>query len=152
MATTIVDRSMGELKAQLLDFPSKPKWAPKLKRVKVHENISSREWIVSEITSMPWPMTHRQFLLHYHLMEKSDGSVVIRGQALKDPSLLKAYVDSKLILAQVDLLVCTLEPQRDGKTQVTFEFDGHLGESVPRWICRIIQRKWPFAFLEALSR
>ena len=58
-----IEGSFDDIVRVLLNYENKPNWAPKLLEVSVHEKLSPRSYVFSEIYFAPWPFQSREFLL-----------------------------------------------------------------------------------------
>jgi hypothetical protein len=130
----------------LVDAEHKNNWAPKLKSITVHNEISTNRFEYSEYYTTPWPFYDREFLLM--------GTV----QYLRDRILFtainssnKQLADKDHLLANVKMMEVVIIPLSPDRTQVEFTFSGDLGGWIPNFVKNIIQKKWPIRFIQAMQ-
>jgi hypothetical protein len=148
-------RASGEFKGNikfflmaLMDHQTKPEWAPKLKKVTVHQTIKPNEVVFSEYYKTPWPASDRQFLLKGEISSPQKGSILLKAQN----SLELKWKDDDHIVCDVRFLNLLLEKLDEDKTRITFSFYGDMKGWMPSWLINIIQKKWPLRFLEGLQK
>ena len=62
------------------------------------------------------------------------------------------FKDPSHIQADVTTLNFYIFEQGYNKSKIIFEFSGDLKGWMPSWLSNIIQKKWPYRFLEALRK
>lgn len=130
----------------LVNTEKKHAWAPKLKKVKIHNELSIDRYELSEYYKVPWPFYDREFLLlaSIHKMGKS---ILFKGKNLKKDHL----ASNDHLVADVRLLELKITPLNINKTRIEFEFLGNMGGWIPTFVINIIQKKWPVRFIQALA-
>ena len=146
-ASTIIKSRLDSVFQVLTNLKDKSEWAPKLKEVRVHSEISRYEFVFSELYSTPWPAKDREFLLHGSVEWVSDDEVIIRARDAAG----KAPADKSHVQAEVRRLDLSLFRLSEKETKVVFTFEGHLGGWIPLWLSNLIQKKWPYQFLLKLN-
>ena len=141
-----VNMKIDEVVKALLDVDQKSKWAPKLKGVKIHKVLEESEFVFSEFYKTPWPYYDREFLLLGKLFKKN-GVVYFKAKSLKDSTLK----DQDHVTANVQILEFILK-EVDGGTLITFVFNGDMGGWIPSFVSKIIRKKWPVRFIQALEK
>jgi hypothetical protein len=145
-AVGFVKMPIQEVIKALLDVNQKSKWAPKLKEVKIHKKLGNNKFVFSEFYKTPWPYYDREFLLVGEIFNK-EGKVYFKAKNLNDSSINE---DNDHVAANVEILDFVLKEQ-DGGTHITFSFNGDMGGWIPSFVSRIIRKKWPVRFIQALE-
>lgn len=138
---------LDKLVTALTNLRTKPLWSPKLKRTKLHNQIDARTFIVSEYYETPWPFYDREFCLRGTVARSAD-KAIFAATSIAD----KRYFDDDHVQANVRTLTVVLNAVNPGKTRVEMVFQGDMGGWIPGFVRRIIQRKWPVRFIQALER
>ena len=142
-----VDINQELLVMSLFNYNLKPTWAPKLKSVKIHREISPTQFIFSEYYTTPWPFYDREFLLEGKVY--SDGNTVwLKANSIKSEDLH----DQDHVQANVEIIEVAITKIGKNKTLLSFEFVGDMGGMIPTWVINIIQKKWPAKFLLGLEK
>ena len=147
-ADAVVNANIEKIIAVIQDYNNKHLWSPKLKRVELHEALDDNTFIFSEFYKTPWPAVDREFLLKGKIFRVSPTRVNIMANSLSDTELH----NSDYIQAEVKALNLTLESISESKTKITFEFYGDMKGWMPTWLMNLIQKKWPFRFIQALRK
>ena len=135
----------------LMDFDHKHKWSPKLKSVKVHEQINEHQVLFSEYYKTPWPSMDREFLMHGRVEGVGSSEVTFSARSVSKESLITKYASDKHIQAEVFSLHLTLTKLGESATSIAFEFRGDLKGWMPKWLTNLIQERWPKLFIEGLD-
>jgi hypothetical protein len=135
----------------LMDFDHKHKWSPKLKSVKVHEQINEHQVLFSEYYKTPWPSMDREFLMHGRVEGVGSSEVTFSARSVSKESLITKYASDKHIQAEVFSLHLTLSKLGESATSIAFEFRGDLKGWMPKWLTNLIQERWPKLFIEGLD-
>lgn len=146
-ASGTFEGSLEDYLKVLLHHREKPQWAPKLKKVDVHKQMTPNRFIFSEYYKTPWPATDREFLLEGEVQFVSNSHVRLIAQNSTELS----YVSEDHIKCDVKVLNLDLKRVASNKTSITFEFYGDMMGWMPVWLINIIQKKWPMRFLQGLS-
>lgn len=146
-ASGVFEGNIEDYLKVLLHHSEKSKWAPKLKRVALHKQISPNSFIFSEYYKTPWPATDREFLLRGEVVFAGNKHIRLIANNAKDLS----FSDKDHIRCDVKLLNLDLKAVSSNKTSITFEFYGDMMGWMPVWLINIIQKKWPMRFLKGLS-
>lgn len=131
----------------LLDADRKPEWSPQLKSTTVHKKLSPTQYILSEYYNTPWPATDREFLMLGELYPEKDKFTLIANTHL-DPRL----ADKNHIQVDIRKLVVTIERIGESKTAFEFIFLGDMKGWMPSWLINLIQKQWPFKFVNRLNK
>lgn len=146
-ASGIFEGSLEDYLKVLLHHSEKPQWAPKLKKVTVHKQVTPNSFVFSEYYRTPWPATDREFLLAGEVKFVSNSHIRLVAKNSLDLSLKS----EDHIRCDVKVLNLDLKRVSSNKTSITFEFYGDMMGWMPVWLINIIQKKWPMRFLEGLS-
>lgn len=130
----------------LVDAEHKNTWAPKLKSITVHNELSTNRFEYSEYYTTPWPFYDREFLLMGTVEYQNDR---ILFTAINSTN--KHLADKDHLLANAKILEVVIIPLSPDTTQVEFTFSGDLGGWIPNFVKNIIQKKWPIRFIQALQ-
>ena len=130
----------------LVDAERKPDWAPKLKAIAIHSQITTNRFEYSEYYKTPWPFKDREFLLIGTVIYERD-RVVFSAVNSENKSLAK----KDHLTANIQELSFTVTPISVTRTKVAFAFSGDLGGWIPAFVKTIIQKRWPVRFIQALS-
>lgn len=130
----------------LLDAHRKPEWSPKLKSTKVHKRLSPTKYILSEYYDTPWPATDREFLMLSELFPGKD-TFTITVKNHMDPKL----ADPDHIQVDIRKLIVTITRLDSNKTAFEFVFLGDMKGWMPAWLINLIQKQWPFKFINRLN-
>ena len=147
-ADGIIDANIDKIIEIIQDYRNKHLWSPKLKRVELHEALDDNTFVFSEFYKTPWPAVDREFLLKGKIFRVSPSRVNIMANSLNDTELH----NTDYIQAEVKALNLTLEKISENKTKITFEFYGDMKGWMPTWLMNLIQKKWPFRFIQALRK
>lgn len=147
-ADGIIDANIDKIVNIIQDYRNKHLWSPKLKRVELHEALDDNTFVFSEFYKTPWPALDREFLLKGKIFRVSPTRVNIMANSLNDTELH----NSDYIQAEVKALNLSLEKVSENKTKITFEFYGDMKGWMPTWLMNLIQKKWPFRFIQALRK
>lgn len=135
----------------LMDFDHKHKWSPKLKSVKVHEQIHEHQVLFSEYYKTPWPSVDREFLMRGQVQGIGTSEVTFSAHSVSEKSVITKYASDKHIQAEVFSLHLTLTKLGESATTIAFEFRGDLKGWMPNWLTNLIQERWPKLFIEGLD-
>jgi hypothetical protein len=147
-ADGVVNANIDKIVAVIQDYQNKHLWSPKLKRVELHEALDDQTFIFSEFYKTPWPAVDREFLLKGKIFKVSENRVNIMANSIVDTELH----NDDYIQAEVKALNITLEKIDQNKTKMTFEFYGDMKGWMPNWLMNLIQKKWPFRFIQSLRK
>ena len=129
----------------LVDVERKPDWAPKLKAIAIHSQITTNRIEYSEYYKTPWPFKDREFLLIGTVIYEHD-HVVFSAVNSENKSLAK----KDHLTANIQELSFIVTPISETRTKVAFAFSGDLGGWIPAFVKTIIQKRWPVRFIQAL--
>lgn len=146
-AIAVLDIPYQKIVMALVDTERKNSWAPKLKSVTMHQEITTNSFEYSEYYAAPWPFFDREFLL-VGTVEYMNDRVLLRARN----STNRHLADRGHLLASVKKLEMVITPLSAGKTEVAFTFSGDIGGLIPDFVKNIIQKKWPVQFINAMKR
>lgn len=146
-AITTLDIAYQKIVMTLVDAEMKNTWAPKLKTITLHNQISANQFEYSEYYATPWPFYDREFLLNGTVEYLSD-RVIMSAQNSGN----KQLADADHLLANVHKIEIEIIPLAPDRTEVAFTFSGDLGGWIPDFVKHIIQKKWPVRFIQAMER
>jgi hypothetical protein len=147
-ATGIVNKNIDQILENLMDYKNKSKWAPKLKNVKLHKQLTDNEFIFSEYYSTPWPATDREFLLKGTINRINKNKITLKAKSIVDGD----FSNADHIQADVKYINIILNKISKNKTQIQFEFHGDMKGWMPVWLMNLIQKKWPLRFIQGLQK
>jgi hypothetical protein len=150
-AKGIINAPIKVVLESLKDHKRKPNWSPKLKSVKVHQEIGKgkeKEYIFSEYYKTPWPAYDREFLLKGEIVYAKNGDIFLNAKSVNNEKL----ENNDHIQADVRYLNVALHSVSPTQTQVTFEFLGDMKGWMPVWLMNLIQKKWPLRFIQGLRK
>ena len=145
-ATTIIDGNIEDIVNIISNHKEKHLWAPKLKAVQIHEINKNGVHIFSEFYSTPWPASDRQFLLKGKIERQKD-VIIFRAKSIDK----KEFIEEDHVVAKIKEITVTLKKIEDQRTKMVFTFNGDMNGWLPRWLKRLIQKKWPYKFIESLK-
>ncbi len=145
-ARTILNIPHETIVKVLTDTEKKPDWAPKLKKTKIHHQLSTNQFVYSEYYSVPFPFFDREFCLLGTIRFEGESVLFIGEDYKKDHKPAKNHV-----LANINKLEFKITPKGNEKTEIEFTFIGDMGGAIPQFVINIIQRRWPVKFLLSLS-
>lgn len=145
-AIATVDATADQIVMALVDAERKSQWAPKLKSVKVHTEISANQFEFSEYYTTPWPFLDREFLLVGTINYDTN-----RVTFSANNSHQKQHASDDHVLVDVAVLDFEIVPLDQNRSSVTFTFSGEFGGWIPPFVKTIIQEKWPVRFIQALQ-
>jgi len=145
-AIATVDVTADQIVMALVDAERKSQWAPKLKSVKVHTEISANQFEFSEYYTTPWPFWDREFLLVGTINYDTN-----RVTFSANNSHQKQHASDDHVLVDVAVLDFEIVPLDQNRSSVTFTFSGEFGGWIPPFVKTIIQEKWPVRFIQALQ-
>ena len=146
-ATAMLNATASEVAKTLQDWKNKHLWSPKLKEVKLHQELANKEYIFSEYYKTPWPAKDREFLMKGRIEKISNSKYMLTANSINNDQL----ENKTHIQANVMKLNFLIEEVSKNKTKVIFEFHGDLKGWMPAWLVNIIQKKWPYRFIQALQ-
>lgn len=146
-AIATLDIPYQKIVMALVDAEEKNSWAPKLKSIKFHNQISTNRFEYSEYYATPWPFFDREFLLDGTVEYKND-RVLLRAQNSSN----KHLADTGHLVANVERVEIEIIPLSVERTKIAFTFSGDLGGWIPNFVKNIIQKKWPVRFIQAMER
>jgi hypothetical protein len=146
-AIAVLDIPYQKIIMALVDAERKNSWAPKLKSVNIHREITTNSFEYSEYYSTPWPFYDREFLLVGTVQYLPD-RVVLRAE--NSPN--RQFADKSHLLASVKQLEMVITPLSADRTEVAFTFSGDMGGWIPEFVKNIIQKKWPVRFIQAMEK
>lgn len=148
-AKGIINAPIKTVLSSLTDHQRKPKWSPKLKSVKVHQEVSKdKEYIFSEYYKTPWPAYDREFLLKGEIVYDKNGDIHLNAKSINN----KQLINDDHIQAEVKYINVALHALTPNQTEVTFEFHGDMKGWMPVWLMNLIQKKWPLRFIQGLRK
>lgn len=142
-----INHPIKDLVGLLNDYKSKHEWAPKLKKVTMHKQLGADHYIFSEYYKTPWPAYDREFLLEGKLIQQGN-QYIFDAKSTQDMS----FADSSYVQADVRKLTLILTAVDSTKTHISFEFFGDIKGWIPHWLVNIIQKKWPYRFIQAMDK
>ena len=145
-ATTIIDGNIEDIANIISNHKEKHLWAPKLKTVQIHEINKNGVYIFSEFYSTPWPASDRQFLLKGKI-RRQKGVIIFRAKSIDK----KEFIEEDHVVAKIKEITLSLKNIEDQKTKMEFIFNGDMNGWLPRWLKRLIQKRWPYKFIESLK-
>lgn len=131
----------------LNNYKIKNKWAPKLKEVVLHKMVKKDHYVFSEYYKTPWPAYDREFLLEGSL-QKVGEKYIFDAKSSNEYQ----YANSDYVQADVKKLTLILSKIENNKTHISFEFFGDIKGWIPTWLVNIIQKKWPYRFIQAMDK
>jgi hypothetical protein len=145
-AVAEVDIAYQKIVMALVDAENKSSWAPKLKSITIHNEISPNRFEYSEYYETPWPFSDREFLLDGRV-EYLDDRVVFSARNSSNTEL----ADDDHLVANIGRLEVAVIPLSLDRTRISFIFIGDLGGWIPGFVKNIIQQKWPVRFIQAME-
>lgn len=146
-AVTHINSSLDDILATLKNYENKNLWSPKLKSVKLHKTLNGKDHIFSEFYKTPWPSIDREFLLRGNITRVSENKAILFARSIED-NLLE---NKDHIQADVKKIEIIIEYKPSIGSVVSFEFHGDMKGWMPAWLINIIQKKWPYRFLQSLK-
>lgn len=150
---TIVNYNVSKVLTVLADNDRKKEWLPNLAQVTPLEYMSDEEFVIYYRYDLPWPFEDRDFIIH------NIGKVDFKNRVLqvnllsaehkKDPA--KSTTDSIVRGRTYDGYSIIRFPEA-GKTEIEMAFLNDFGGLIPKWVINLIQKKWPFNFMENLKK
>ncbi len=150
-ASAFINTDAQKLVAILKDHKNKPRWAPKLDRVKMHLQLSDNEYIFSEYYRTPWPASDREFLLKGRI-DKVGKSYVLKAHSVDNLPQFHKLASDDHVQATVKYINIVLTEVEPNKTEIQFEFYGNMNGWMPTWLMNLIQKKWPLRFIQGLRK
>lgn len=147
-----VENNIEEIVTILKDHKLKPKWAPKLESVKVHEQLGKEEFVFSEYYKTPWPATDREFLLKGEVLRPNESTVILKAFSVDETKQYKNLKSEDHVQASVKYINLKLTKLDATNTQIEFEFHGDMKGWMPNWLMNLIQKKWPLRFIQGLRK
>lgn len=144
-ASADLDVPYQQVVMALVDVERKKLWAPKLKSIAIHAQLSHNEFEYSEYYTTPWPFKDREFLLLGTIRYQPD-QVLFAAVDSKN----QRYAREDHVKANIEILEFAVIPLAEQKTRVQFTFSGDLGGWIPDFVKSIIQKKWPVRFIQSL--
>lgn len=145
-AIATVDATVEQIVMAMVDAEHKSQWAPKLKRSKVHTELSANQFEFSEYYTTPWPFWDREFLLVGTVNYHADRVIFSANNSQQ-----KRHASDDHVLVDVAVLDFEIIPLDENRSRVTFTFSGEFGGWIPPFVKTIIQEKWPVRFIQALQ-
>ena len=147
-----IDKNINIILSTLKNHKTKHQWAPKLEKVKLHQQLSDSDYIFSEYYKTPWPASDREFLLKGEIKKVSSNSYLLLAHSIdKDPNYSRLKSEDH-VQADVKYINLKLTQLAQNKTEIEFEFHGDMNGFMPVWLMNLIQKKWPLRFIQGLRK
>ena len=132
----------------LADDKRKTEWLPRSKEVKLIEKATVENFTVYYRYDSPWPFKDREFLIqNIAKLDKSHSRVVVTIKSVEHTKapLLAATVRGKTFDGY-----SIVTPVGHNETLIEMAFLNDFGGFIPKFLINIVQKKWPFKFMQAL--
>jgi hypothetical protein len=143
-----IEPLMGNLRA----VEGSENWTPSLVVKKTIKDISDLEAITYTLNDMPWPLWHREFILHNKLMlDKERKLLYVMSKSVHQdyPNYSRA---KKSVMANVGYSNFGFRPIGPNKTYVELTVFVDPRGQVPTWIINFYQKKWPLKYLKSIEK
>ena len=145
--TAIVNHSIKDILAVVLDYKNFKKWQPNLitfRRVKV---ISTREFINYAAFKLPWPISNRDVVMHTKIMSKGSNKVQVNMRETTHPSRPKSNKYVRIKMARVQWNLQSINAGKSTKLQ--FISRGDPGGYIPLWLINWVGK---YQVVEGINR
>lgn len=150
---TTVNYDVSRVLSVLADNGRKKEWLPNLAEVTPLEYKSDEEFIIYYRYDLPWPFQDRDFIIHNFGMVDMKNRVLqvnlLSTEHDKDPA--KKTSDSIVRGKTYDGYSIISFPE-DDKTEIEMAFLNDFGGLIPKWVINMIQKNWPYNFMENLKK
>lgn len=144
-ASGIINANIELVLNALKDHESKNKWSPKLDYVKMHRS-EDNDYVFSEYYKTPWPASDREFLLKGKIVRLGNNQIKLLAKSIND-NTLKSHAHVQADVKYINLILTKISTTQ---TNIDFEFHGDMKGYMPYWLMNLIQKKWPYRFIEGL--
>jgi len=142
-----INSRLSPLVKVLNDSSIYPKLFHNCKSAKTLKELSKVESYRYMITSMPWPVKNRDFVVHSKLKQnKSNNQIVITSNAEPNYSPLKAG----MVRIQKMKARWILTPLKKGQVKVVYEVNVDPAGKLPKWLVNLMAVDMPFYTLKNL--
>lgn len=162
---THIKSSLSAFVALFRDVDAMPAWVDRAYKATNLKQLSDTEVYAHMVTSMPFPFSYRQSIVHTHISQDSiTGEIVINGRDAKPGYLQELSKEKREFLArqQKYVLIRNLKshwafrPQSDGLVEIEFQGygnpGGYLSKIFPQQLLRMLIWEAPYNTLKKLRK
>jgi hypothetical protein len=145
---TMVNATIDELLAELLDFKSHPEWMWNTLESRLVKRLSDTRAIIYNLVNAPWPVKDRDMVMESDYRFTPDHkALTIRFQQSKDGDVPIPWRVVRVPRIEGFYRFWSESPTR---TNVLYQVEVDIGGNVPNFSARRYARKLPYETLEAL--
>jgi hypothetical protein len=147
----LIDASIGRILWVLMDNEHKADWVDKFKSTKTLETPNDMSNIQYAAFSMPFPVTHRDFVYRYDFsVDTSINAVMVEVKSVEHPKA--PATDSIGVRGTIVHGRYILLPKGPNQTFVKAEYLADPKGILPSWVVNIVQKNWPYKTLMGLRK
>ncbi len=145
---TMVNATIDELLAELLDFDKHPEWMWNTLESRLVKRLSDTRAIIYNLVNAPWPVKDRDMVMESDYRFTPDHkALTIRFQQTNDGNVPVPWRVVRVPRIEGFYRFWSESPTR---TNVLYQVEVDIGGNVPNFSARRYARKLPFETLEAL--
>ena len=148
-AKMVVDASLTELTALILDTEACPKWADLCKEARVHQQLSPTEFYVYTYNNVPWPVSDRDALAHVRWAQDPQTFAVTMTAQATEGILEKTKGAVRLVNANTGW---AFTPVAEGKVEVTMSAHVDPAGPTPAWLTNMLLVDSPFKTMKSMRK
>jgi hypothetical protein len=141
-----------DVMAHLRDIERSGEWTPDLLYKSTLKEVSDLEAITYSVTSMPWPVLSRDYVLHNKLFLHKERKLLFVISKSIDWEPIPKVGKKRLIRATIGYSNIGIRPAGAGRTYIEWTVFGDPRGSIPTFLVNFFQKKMAVGFFQALEK
>ena len=145
---TTLSHPIERVIAVLADEKRKIQWVPKAKQIKILKKNSPRDFIVYYRYSAPWPFQDRDFLIR-NIVTTQKNAMFVELESVDNNSFA---IPDDAVRGKTYEGYTKIKILNTNETSLEMGLLTDFGGFIPKWIINLVQKKWPYRFMQNLHR
>jgi hypothetical protein len=145
-ARGVIAANVSQILLVLSESTRRKEWLPRWREGKMLQKLSNVSRIETNVTTMPWPFTDREFT--YQVDGELDYEKYSISLHMKSVEYPKIHPDT--IVGFLHKGLFKIVKIDDNRSEFTMMFFSNPNGSIPNWVVNIAQKRWPYIFINSL--
>lgn len=144
-----INHDVRKVLTALVDESHKLNWVPKLKASQIIKKDSREKFTCYYLYDVPWPFKDRDFVIENSaVVDYKAKSIFVKFYSVDD----KIFPKKNGIVRGATIEGYTKIWVKNNQTEIEIAILNDFGGYVPTWVMNLIQKVWPYKFMENLER
>jgi len=147
-AKGIIAANVSQILLVLSESNRRQEWLPRWREGRMVQKLSNVSRIETNVTSMPWPFTDREFTYQVNgEIDYQNHSLSLHMKSIDYPKQHNDTVSGFLHAGLFKIVKID-----ENRSEFTMMFFSNPNGSIPHWVVNIAQKRWPYIFINSLRK